>query len=57
MTQENKTFTVKLNKKAHTATIRVYYNGKFFCKYRTCKMSKDEFENLNTSHITTLPIS
>lgn len=45
MTRENKTFAVKTNKKARTATIRVYYNGKIFCKYRTCKMSREEFED------------
>lgn len=45
MTRENKTFTVKLNKKARTATIRVYYNNNFFCKYRTCEMSREELEN------------
>lgn len=45
MTRENKTFAVKTNKKARTATIRVYYNGKLFCKYRTCKMSKEELED------------
>lgn len=47
MTRENKTFTVKLNKRARTATIRVYYNNKFYCKYRTCEMSRAEFEDFS----------
>jgi len=39
------------NKSKRTFTIRKYIDGKLFAKYRTTKMSEDDFnsESMNTS--------
>lgn len=42
----NQTIKVAANRSAKTFTIRTYFNGKLTAKYRTIKLSKDEFENL-----------
>lgn len=41
-----KTIEVKSNQTARTFTIRTYENGRFIEKYRTCKLSKAEFEDM-----------
>ncbi len=46
------TLKVKANQSARTFTIRKYINGILFSKYRTNKMSKQEFdsEEMNTEN-------
>ena len=41
----NQTLSITPNFSARTFTIRTYIDGKFSNKYRTVKMSKQEFEN------------
>lgn len=41
----NETIKVKANQQARTFTIRKHIDGKLFAKYRTCKMSKEDFES------------
>lgn len=48
----NKTeLTVKANQSNRTFTIRTYLNGKLISKYRTFKMTQEEFDvgEMNTS--------
>jgi len=48
----NETIKVKSNKANRTFTIRKYIDNKFLAKYRTCEMTKDEFnsEEMNTEN-------
>lgn len=43
---------VKPNKRQRTFTIRIYIDEEIFAKYRTCPMSKEEFEReeMNTEN-------
>jgi len=36
---------VKANQSKRTFTIRKFIDGELFAKYRTCKMSKEEFDS------------
>jgi hypothetical protein len=45
MQVSNQTIKVKANQSAKTFTIRTYVSGKFSAKYRTVKMSKEEFNS------------
>ena len=42
---ENRTITATPNHKERTFTIRIKYNGKTSSKYRTVKLSKEEFQS------------
>jgi hypothetical protein len=46
------TIKVRANQKQKTFTIRKYIDGKLFAKYRTVKMSQEEFdrEEMNTEN-------
>ena len=46
------TIKVAANQNKRTFTIRKYIDGKFFAKYRTIKMSQEEFssEEMNTEN-------
>jgi len=48
----NETIKVASNQSKRTFTIRKYFNGKVFAKYRTIEMSKEEFdsEEMNTEN-------
>lgn len=41
----NQTIKVTANQSARTFTIRTYVNGKLSSKYRTIKLSKEEFQS------------
>lgn len=41
----NQTIEVTANESARTFTIRTYVNGKLSNKYRTIKLTKEEFES------------
>lgn len=43
MQVSNQTIKVTANKSARTYTIRTYVNGEFSAKYRTVKLTKEEF--------------
>lgn len=45
MTTPEETLKVTANQSKKTFTIRSYFDGKLFAKYRTLSMSKDDFEN------------
>lgn len=45
MTTLNQTIKVTANKSQRTFTIRTYVDGKLSSKYRTIKLSKEEFQN------------
>ena len=42
---KNQTIKVTANESVRTFTIRTYVNGKLNAKYRTIKLSKEEFES------------
>lgn len=44
MKTQKQTISVKANESARTFTIRTYIDGKLNAKYRTIKLSKEEFE-------------
>jgi len=48
----NEIIKVAANQSKRTFTIRKYFNGKVFAKYRTIEMSKEEFdsEEMNTEN-------
>lgn len=48
----NESIKVSANQSNRTFTIRKYFNNKIFAKYRTIKMSKEEFNNfeMNTEN-------
>lgn len=45
MQVSNQTIKVTANQSARSFTIRTYVNGKFSSKYRTIKLSKEEFNS------------
>jgi len=49
MKTQEETIKVVANQSKRTFTIRKYIDGKFFVKYRTTTMSKEEFESSEMS--------
>ena len=49
MKTQEETIKVVANQSKRTFTIRKYIEGKFFVKYRTTTMSKEEFESSEMS--------
>lgn len=47
MTVSNQTIETTANKSARTFTLRTFINGVLSSKYRTLKMSKEEFNSAN----------